>query len=159
MTAAPMPSLPIEDTFTTAVLAVFRANGTMMEWGDAFSAPLGLTSARWQMLGALALSGEPQSSPRVADFMGMTRQGAQKQLNLLLTDGLVERLVNPANARSPLYRLSRRGQARYREADTQWKKQVGALSRHFDAKELARTAALLGRLAEVFSQDVRKGTP
>ena len=42
------------DTGTAAVtqltLTVFRLNGTLLHWGDRLVEPLGLTSARWQML-------------------------------------------------------------------------------------------------------------
>ena len=68
-------------------------------WGDAFVGPFGLTSARWQMLGALAFSEVPLTAPQIADRMGVTRQGAQKQLNLLREAHLVQTLPNPGHRR------------------------------------------------------------
>ena len=86
------------DILTDLVLAVFRLNGAMINWGDDFSASAGLSSARWQMLGAIALAERPLSAPQIAERMGVTRQGAQKQLNLLAEAGLIELIANPGLA-------------------------------------------------------------
>ena len=45
--------------FTEIMLAVFRVNGRLLEKGDQLVLPLSLTSARWQVLGAVALAGDP----------------------------------------------------------------------------------------------------
>ncbi len=105
---------------TQLTLTVFRLNGVLLHWGDHLVAPFGLTSARWQMLGAIALAGTPLSAPQVGAAMGVTRQGAQKQLNQLLELKLVEARSNPAHRRSPLYALTPQGLALYRKADALW---------------------------------------
>ena len=74
---------PRAAAITQLTLTVFRLNGMLLHWGDQVVEPLGLTSARWQMLGALALASTPLTAPQVGEAMGVTRQGAQKQLNLL----------------------------------------------------------------------------
>ena len=94
---------------TDIMLAVFRVNGRLLEKGDQMVEPLNLTSARWQVLGAVSLSGKPLSAPQVAEAMGITRQGAQKQLNKLEEEGFLEQLPNPRHERSPLYELTKRG--------------------------------------------------
>lgn len=91
------------------MLAVFRVNGRLLEKGDQMVAPLALTSARWQVLGAVSLSGNALSAPQVAEAMGITRQGAQKQLNKLEEEGFLELIPNPRHERSPLYALTKRG--------------------------------------------------
>lgn len=50
----------IAQLVSETVVALFHANGKMLEWGDAFAAPFGLTRARWQILGAVARSGQKQ---------------------------------------------------------------------------------------------------
>lgn len=144
----------IEDQWTTLVLAVFRANGTMMQWGDRFAAPFGLTSARWQMLGALALSDRPLSAPRIAESMGVTRQGAQKQLNLLLDEKLIQRLPNPSNMRSPLYELSSTGEVRYRAIEAAWKMHARSLARQVKSQEIGIANQVLAHLASLYHQDL-----
>jgi DNA-binding MarR family transcriptional regulator len=97
------------DILTDIMLAVFRVNGRLLEKGDQMVAPLNLTSARWQVLGAVSLSGKPLSAPQVADAMGITRQGAQKQLNKLEEEGFLEQRPNPRHERSPHYVLTKPG--------------------------------------------------
>jgi len=98
---------------TDIMLAIFKINGRLLASGDKLSAPLGLTSARWQVLGAIAQANGARTVPQIADEMGMTRQGAQKQVNLLEADGLVTVSDNPRHKRSPLYRLTPIGQSTY----------------------------------------------
>ena len=80
---------------TQLTLTVFRLNGLLLHCGDRLVEPLGLTSARWQVLGAIALAGVPLTAPKIGEAMGVTRQGAQKQLNVLAEQGLVEARPNP----------------------------------------------------------------
>jgi len=97
------------NNLTTISLSVFRLNGQLVEWGNQFSQPYGLTTARWQVLGAIALAPQPPNIPQIAAAMGVTRQGVLKQINLLLDEGLVQALPNPAHKRSPLYALTALG--------------------------------------------------
>lgn len=146
------------DLLTRSVLAVFRANGALLAWGDRFAAPLGLTSARWQMLGAIALAGEPMPAPRIAAAMGVTRQGAQKQLDLLVDEGLVDRLPNPAHQRSPLYRLTRSGASVYGRIDRLWAQRARALASGLDDADLVSTRRVLSRIVAELASDMGDGT-
>lgn len=105
----PAQSTPEADTLTAIMLAVFRINGRLLEQGDQLVGPLQLTSSRWQVLGAVALAGKPLTAPQIADAMGITRQGSQKQLNRMVEEGFLERQPNPSHERSHLYDLTRRG--------------------------------------------------
>lgn len=66
---------PEAQTLTDIMLAIFRINGRLLAGGDALTAPLAMTSARWQALGAVALAAAPPSAPQIADAMGMTQIG------------------------------------------------------------------------------------
>jgi DNA-binding MarR family transcriptional regulator len=101
------------EAITGVMLAVFRLNGLILSRGDQLTEEFGLTSARWQVLGAISLGGGPQSVPDIADRMGVTRQGAQKQVNMLEADGLVAKRANPRHQRSPLYALTAHGKDTY----------------------------------------------
>ena len=133
----PVPSAPNvgATAVTRLALSVFRLNGVLLHWGDQLVAPLGLTSARWQMLGAVALADAPLTAPQVGEAMGVTRQGAQKQLSLLLEQGLVEARPNPAHRRSPLYALTPQGLALYGNADALWTAQAAELASLISAAE------------------------
>ncbi len=135
-----------EERLTGVILTLFQLNGALLDWGDAFVAPQALTSARWQMLGALALAGQPLSAPQVAAAMGVTRQGAQKQLNLLSEAQLVEVRPNPQHKRSPLYRLTDEGRRVYGAIDARWKERARQLAGGFSAAELETAGRVLAGL-------------
>jgi DNA-binding MarR family transcriptional regulator len=95
--------------FTELILEIFRLNGLLLSAGDALTRPLGQTSARWQVLGAL-----DEAERTVADIarrMGLTRQSVQRTADLLEADGLVSFTDNPAHQRAKLAMLTPRGQA------------------------------------------------
>ena len=132
------------------VVAIFQVNGKMLEWGDAFTAPFGLTSARWQILGAIARAGQQQTAPLIAEQMGMSRQGAQKQLNLLVDGGLVERLPNPAHLRSPLYRLTRKGESLFHRVNTAWETHAAHVGKLLPVRDLEPTLRTLRHLLALY---------
>src|SRR2546423_1545400 len=63
------------DIAARVVLATFRANGLPTAAADVLAADEGLTSARWQVLGAQALAGQPLTAPQVARPERLTRLG------------------------------------------------------------------------------------
>ena len=120
--------LPDESRAVTEImLTVFRINGRLLEKGDALVRTLGIASAQWQVLGAVSLAGKPLSAPQIAEAMGITRQGVQKQLNRMTKEALLEKLPNPRHERSSLYWPSEKGQRIYSEAmrrETFWARQI-----------------------------------
>ena len=58
------------NALTDIILAVFRVNGRLLAKGDELVGPLNLTSARWQVLGAVALAVRPTSAPQIAEPWG-----------------------------------------------------------------------------------------
>ena len=44
------------DALTDLILTMFRVNNLTLTWGDRLVAPFGLTSARWQVLGAIVFA-------------------------------------------------------------------------------------------------------
>ncbi|MDC8756439.1 MarR family winged helix-turn-helix transcriptional regulator [Janthinobacterium fluminis] len=108
MTSQAAPNAAI---LTDIMLAVFRLNGRLLDKGDEMVKPLKLSSARWQVLGAVHLAGKPLSAPQIAETMGVSRQGTQKQLNKLEEEGFVAPRANPRHERSPLYALTPAGES------------------------------------------------
>lgn len=135
-------------------LQIFQLNSQLLAWGDRFVAPDGLTSARWQMLGAIALAGAPQTAPQIAARMGTTRQGAQKQIRLLLEDGLLAAHENAAHMRSPLYGLTPQGAAVYERVRARWQAQAAAWGAELSVRDWQAAARVLRHLsAEIAAQE------
>src|SRR5215470_8239926 len=102
------------DKATDLILSTFRANGLLLAAGDLLAAEHGLTSARWQVLGAIALEQRPLTVPQIARRMGLARQSVHTTVNRLLADGMVELVPNADHRRSQLVRLTELGSSRYR---------------------------------------------
>jgi DNA-binding MarR family transcriptional regulator len=147
-----MPSRPsttsASDVLTDVVLLIFRVNGQLLATGDRLVEGLQLTSARWQMLGAVGLSRAPRTAPQLAVTMGVTRQGAQKQLDRLLEGGLVTAEPNPRHARSPHYILTRKGASVYAATERVQRAWATALSESIQESDLRATKRLLEAMSE-----------
>ena len=156
-----MPSHPARtaegDAATDVVLRTFRANGLFLAAGDVLAAEEGLTSARWQVLGAVALAGRPLTVPQIARRMGLTRQSVQASVDRLRGDGLVEADVNPDHRRSPLIRLTELGRARYAGLQRRQVAWVNELAAGLKVSELATTARVLQELSERLNPNAASG--
>jgi len=137
------------DKLTAIALSVFRLNGQLIEWGNHFSQPHGLTSARWQVLGAISMAPHPPNIPQIAAAMGVTRQGVLKQINLLVDEGLVEPLPNPTHKRSPLYALTAKGQAAYDALVERWNKHMRQIASDFTVSDLDAAIRVLSVISQV----------
>lgn len=142
------------DKLTTITLSVFRLNGQFVEWGNHFSQPHGLTTARWQVLGAIALASQPPNIPQIAAAMGVTRQGVLKQINLLVDEGLVQPLPNPAHKRSPLYVLTKIGQTTYDALADRWNRHAQKIAAGFTAADLDAALRVLSVLSQLYENEL-----
>lgn len=134
------------------VVQIFRMNGALTTWGDRFATESGLTTARWQVLGAISMAKEPSTSPQIAERMGITRQGVQKQLNLLRDEGLVMPVENPAHKRSPRYSLTDHGEQKLAEIRKRWRQQVEQWSGEHQHESVSATLKTL----DVLSQQLKE---
>lgn len=121
---------------TELVLETFRLNGRLLAVGDRLVKPLGLSSARWQVLGAIYFAKTPQPVAGLARSMGLTRQGVQRIANELEKDGLVSFEPNPHHKRAQLIVMTKKGQDAYAAADRNQVKWVNELSEGFAREEI-----------------------
>lgn len=105
--------MKLADAGTRLVLDVFALNGALLAAGERIAGDEGLTSARWQVLGAVALADGPLSVPQIGRRMGLTRQSVQVSVNHLVDDGLLAAGTNEHHRRSPLFALTADGVAVY----------------------------------------------
>lgn len=134
------------DRLNHLVLEVFRLNGVLLATGDALVAPFRLTSARWQVMGALAYAATPLPVAHIARNMGLTRQGVQRLVNEMHADGLVALADNPHHARAKLVRLTPTGEAAYAAANAAWTPLGLAAAADLDPAALDAAADLLHHL-------------
>ena len=149
-----MTRTPLGDAVTDLILEVFRLNGRLLVAGDRLVASLGLTSARWQVLGAIALSDRPQPVAWLARSMGLNRQGVQRIVNELTKDGLVEFAPNPNHQRAHFAVLTKRGRTAFQEAERLQGPWVNGLSKGLNLKDIATAK----RIATALRERVENGT-
>lgn len=150
---------PEGEKATDVILSTFRANGLLLAAGDRLAAEHGLTSARWQVLGAITLSQQPLTVPQIARRMGLTRQSVHTTVDRLLADGLVELVPNADHRRSQLVRMTELGHARYRAIDEKQAAWVNQLAAGLGRSELETTARVLGELCSRLEAGSRAPTP
>lgn len=149
-----MPRLPQRtpagEILTSATMELFRVSGLILTAGDRLAAPLGLTGARWQILGAIVRSSTPQTVAGIARNLGANRQNVQRIVNDLQRLGFLGLEPNPRHRRAWLVVLASRGKQAYEAAmalQAPWANQV---TRGLDLKDLEAfhrvLQALRGRL-------------
>ncbi|MDI1281765.1 MarR family transcriptional regulator [Brevundimonas sp.] len=130
------------------ILTAFRANGALVEAGDALVRDIGLTSARWQVLGALAEQAAPRTVSQIARTMGLTRQSVQRVADDLRLAGLIDFLPNPDHARSKLMSMTLAGQSAYAEALRRQAPWVTGLAAGLSLEDVAAAIRVLSVIAD-----------
>ena len=75
------------DAWTKFAESIFRINALLIEAGETITAPLGQSSARWQVLGGLGYGSKTVAA--MARDIGHARQSVQRVADALAAEGLV----------------------------------------------------------------------
>jgi DNA-binding MarR family transcriptional regulator len=144
---------PEGEKATELILTTFRVHGLLLAAGDLLTADHGLTTARWQVLGAIAYAQRPLTVPQIARRMGLTRQTVHTTVSHLLTDGAVELVPNEDHQRSQLVRLTEPGQAKFQAIDQKQAGWVNRLAAGLSRSDLDAAARVLGELCARLEAD------
>jgi DNA-binding MarR family transcriptional regulator len=146
---------PAGTAVSELIVAIFRLNGRLLVSGDRLVAGLGLTSARWQVLGAIALSPVPEPVARLARNMGLNRQGVQRIIGELVAEGFVELKDNPHHRSAKLVVMTAKGVKAYDAALRIQAPWVNMLGEGFDPKSIKAA----GRVLEGLRQRLERPSP
>ncbi len=138
--------------FLDLVLSLFRLNGLLIAEGDTMSDRMGLTHARWKVIGAIALSSAGLTVPGIARVLGQSRQAVQRITDVMVKDGILHYQLNPKHKRSALVTLTAQGKDVYnvlREVQDPWAIQV---TEDIPIEELETTLRLVRRLIKKFDK-------
>jgi DNA-binding MarR family transcriptional regulator len=144
---------PAGEAATRVILSTFRANGLLLGAGDLLGADEGLTSARWQVLGAIALADRPLTVPQIARRMGLTRQSVHATVKRLVRDGFLELTPNADHRRSPLVGPTEPGRAKYEAIDARQAAWVNRLVRGIGRSDLETAGRVLDELCRRLEAD------
>jgi DNA-binding MarR family transcriptional regulator len=134
--------LPVENLIDE----VYRFNGRLLAVGDVLGRRVGLTSARWQVLAAIAVSPAPEPVARLARNHGLTRQAVQRIVNELADEGVLAFQENPHHRRAKLVILTKKGETVYKSASriqTPW---MNALAKGLDAESIIAASQVIRTL-------------
>lgn len=89
------------------VRGILAASVELQSLFDRVLEPIGLSTARWMVLGAVFRSADTVA--RLARRLGLRRQGVQRIVNALAAKGIVELEDNPHHRRAKVIRLTAAG--------------------------------------------------
>ena len=131
---------------TDVILDIFRVNSLLLLQGDRLLSELGLTSARWQILGAIVYAPRPEPVAWLARDLGGNRQNVQRIVNDLHKDGFVEFQPNPHHRRAQLVVLTEKGRVAFDSAMRLWTPWANSLARGLTIKDIGTMAAVMKAL-------------
>ena len=136
--------------FTETVLEIFKVSGQLATEGDRLTKELGLSSARWKVLGALQIAKKPLNVAQVARKMGLTRQAVQRLADVMVKDGLLVYQDNPHHKRANYVVLTEKGKEVYSiitEIKIPWANQN---SKDISVEDLNTTLSVLRKITLLF---------
>lgn len=138
------------DLLSGTALTVFRLNGQFLAVAEELARPVGLTAARWQVLGSVTDTPKPVSG--IARELGSARQSVQRIADVLVEQGLAEYLPNPAHSRAKLLAPTEQGVAALRRIDPAHGRLADALVAELGEEGAASTLAALRLLSEAMER-------
>lgn len=141
------------DVLTALIWDIFKVNNLALAWGDRLVAPLGLTSARWQVLGAIVAAERPQPVAWLARDLGAYRQNVQRIANDLAAEGLVETAPNPHHRRAHLIVLTDKGRKAYDAAIEIYTNRVAELTLGLPAERIGEAHSFIRSLRNTFETE------
>ena len=119
------------------IRAVGQKTGLITSWGG----------GAFGFMRSLALFG-PLTVPQIAQMRPTSRQRMQRLADELAAEGLVEFIDNPKHRRSKLVRLTRKGDARYRELNARLLAIASTLGVALGEADIRKTSAIVRQLSD-----------
>jgi DNA-binding MarR family transcriptional regulator len=141
------PDIP-NDPLSRFSLSIFVINGLLMRSGESVTRPLGLSSAKWQVLGRAGH--QPQTVAQMAREMGNSRQNVQYTADTLVKQGLVAYRDNPNDRRAQLLEATPEGLNILERIYARNYRQSQQLIADLDPKQLVEISDALNTIARTF---------
>ncbi|MBV4503764.1 MarR family winged helix-turn-helix transcriptional regulator [Pseudomonas sp. BW13M1] len=144
---------PAGRAVTDLVLELFRTSTRMLTAGDRLVAEIGLTSARWQLLGTVANTDRAQPVSWLARDMGANRQNVQRIVNDLVKDGMLELQPNPHHRRAHLVVLTDTGKEAFNRAMKLQAPWINELAQGLEVEDIQITHRVLNKLRSKLEEE------
>ncbi len=119
------------------IRAVGQKTGLITSWGG----------GAFGFMRSLARLG-PLTVPQIAQMRPTSRQRMQRLADELAADGLVEFIDNPKHRRSKLVRLTRKGDARYRELNARFLVIASTMGVALGEADIRKTTEIVRQLSD-----------
>jgi len=119
------------------IRALGQKTGLITSWG----------AGAFGFMRSLALLG-PLTVPQIAQMRPTSRQRMQRLADELAAEGLVEFIDNPKHRRSKLVRLTRKGDAHYRELNTRFLSIASTMSVALSEADIRKTIEIVRHLSD-----------
>jgi DNA-binding MarR family transcriptional regulator len=146
------------DALTTLIPELLGLNSLLLAAGDRLVASLGLTSARWEILGAISAAVRPEPVAWLARNLGAHRQNVQRIVNDLHREGLVAFESNPHHRRAQLVILTAKGKQTFDAAMRLQAPWVDRLAEGLSTEEIASARGVITALRQRL-QDMSEAEP
>lgn len=129
---------------TDLIITIFRANGALLRVGDALMKDLGVTSTRWQVLGAIGDT--PKTVAQIAREFGLSRQGVLWVVQAMVKENILELIENPNHRRAQLVQLTAHGRKLFDEINRRQAIWSNGVAEGMSAAELKKVLSAVKRL-------------
>ena len=136
--------LPEGAAMTALIMTIFRANGRLLRCGDNLTRDLGITAARWKVMGAI--HDGPKTVSQIARRFELTRQGVLWVVTALIKEGLVELIDNPDHKRAKFVQFTKLGWRVYEETQRRQIAWVNAIASEFTVDEIRNANEVIERM-------------
>jgi DNA-binding MarR family transcriptional regulator len=123
--------------FFFRIRALGQRSGLITSWGG----------GAFGLLRSLAMIG-PLTVPQIAEMRPTSRQRMQRLADELAAEGLVEFVDNPSHRRSKLVRLTRKGEARYRDLSARLLTIAATMGTQLSEADIRQTTEVVRQLSE-----------
>jgi len=132
--------------FTEMILTAFHFNGRLLAAGNRLTEEFGISSALWQVMGAIDQG--PRTVSQIARMMGLTRQSVQRSANTLHNKGIVAFMDNAEHKRAKLVTFTDKGRIVMDLVTRMQMAWANDIASEFDESELSAATRLMWRLAK-----------
>lgn len=139
---------PAGIALTDLILEIFRLNGALLTAGDEITRPHALTSARWQVMGAIDLEERSLTVAQIARRMGLARQGVQRIIYDLERLGMVSLEDNVDHKRAKLVSLTEIGKKTMTQINKTQSAWVNQLSEGLSERQIRQAFKLMQTVRE-----------
>jgi DNA-binding MarR family transcriptional regulator len=101
----------------------------------------------WGVLRSLKLEGA-QTVPQLARSRPVSRQHIQKLANVMISDGVIELVGNPAHKRSKLLQLTPKGESVFQEIGNRIAQEAEVFAQEMQVEEVEVSIRVIQRLCE-----------